>query len=60
MNKVLTVIRKEYMERVRQGFLEEAKLLDNVFVLDATQDIDTIQQQIRSVAAKLLKGTSSS
>ncbi|PHS13233.1 MAG: dTMP kinase [Blastopirellula sp.] len=50
----------EYMERVRQGFLEEAKLLENVFVLDATQDIDTIQQQIRSVAEKLLKGTSSS
>ncbi|MGY8767434.1 MAG: dTMP kinase [Pirellulales bacterium] len=48
----------EYMERVRQGFLAEAKLLDNVFVLDATQDIDSIQQQIRSVAEKLLKGKS--
>jgi thymidylate kinase len=48
----------EYMERVRQGFLAEAKLLDNVFVLDATQDIDSIQQQIRSAAEKLLKGKS--
>lgn len=45
----------EYHQRVRQGFLEEARLNpERIVVIDASQDIDSIQQQIlRLVAEKL-------
>ena len=45
----------EYHQKVRQGFLEEARLNpERIVVIDASQDIDSIQQQIlRLVAEKL-------
>jgi dTMP kinase len=45
-----------YLQRVRQGFLAEAAADPRrIIVLDATADIDTIQQQIRTHARSALR-----
>jgi dTMP kinase len=45
----------EYHERVRQGFLEEARLHpERIFVIDGSQDAETVHSRIlRSVADRL-------
>lgn len=44
---------KEYFENVRAGFLHEAKRWpQGVEVIDASRDVETIQQQIRTLAEK--------
>lgn len=44
---------KDYFERVRAGFLEEAKRWpQGVEVIDASQDVEAIQQEIRRLAEK--------
>ena len=44
-----------YRERLRQGFLEESKQwADTVHVIDADRPVETIQQEIRSIAEQVL------
>ena len=41
----------EYRQRLREGFLREAKLLgDSVHIVDADRQVDAIQQQLREIA----------
>ena len=45
----------EYMQKVRDGFLTEAKRFpDQVFVVDASQHPDHVAQEIQTVAQKLI------
>lgn len=44
----------EYLERVRQGFLTEARRRPEVTVIDATEDRDRVQMAIRRAATGLL------
>ncbi len=44
----------EFMEGVRQGFLAEARRRDEIVVIDAGRDIQSIQAEIRAAAASLL------
>ncbi len=45
----------EYHERVRQGFLEEARLHpERIVVLDASEDIESIHRRILSIVEKRL------
>ncbi len=45
----------EFLEKVRQGFLQEAASNpDQITVIDASQDVTSIQQQIRNVAQQIL------
>ncbi len=47
----------EYRERLRAGFLQEAREWgDTVYVIDADRQLETIQQEIRGVAEELLAG----
>ena len=43
------------MHRVREGFLKEAETYPHVAVIDATQEIDGIQQAIRAAVSLRLK-----
>jgi len=44
-----------YREQLRQGFLQEAALLDNkVHVIDANRPIDEIQSELRDIAKRQL------
>jgi dTMP kinase len=43
-----------FMERVRQGFLAEARRRDEIVVIDAARDIEAIQADIRAATAPLL------
>lgn len=45
----------EYFDRVRAGFLAEAKKFENVHVLDASRSVETIQAEIRSIALAVLE-----
>lgn len=46
----------EYRERLRVGFLEEAKLEpEAIRVLDASNSIESIQSQIQAIASEILK-----
>ena len=50
---------REYFEKVRQGFLEEAdRWPTGVEIIDATQDVDSIQTQIRELATRFMTGPS--
>ncbi|GAA4440908.1 dTMP kinase [Bremerella cremea] len=44
-----------FMHRVREGFLKEAEVYPHVAVIDATQDIETIQSAIRGAVSKRLE-----
>ncbi len=45
----------DYRERLRVGFLAEAEVMGStVHVIDADRPIDTIQSELRTIAAKLL------
>lgn len=44
-----------FMHRVREGFLKEAEVYPHVAVIDATQEIDAIQQAIRAAVSQRLK-----
>ncbi|MEW4560904.1 dTMP kinase [Bremerella sp. JC770] len=44
-----------FMHRVREGFLKEAAIYPHVSVIDATQEIDTIQTAIREAVTARLK-----
>ena len=47
----------DYLDRVRRGFLAEAaRRPDAVRVLDATPDVDSVQQQLRAVVRDFLGG----
>ena len=47
---------REFLERVRHGFLIESRLQhEHIVVVDAARDIDRVQQDIRSAVARLLK-----
>lgn len=48
-----------YHERVRQGFLSEARRDASVVVLDATHDLDTVQRAIRRVVQERMHGLGS-
>lgn len=39
----------EYHEKVRQGFLELTRSADNIAIVDATQDIETVHKEIKEV-----------
>ncbi|QDS97432.1 dTMP kinase [Adhaeretor mobilis] len=44
-----------YRKELRKGFLSEAQSMgDSVHVIDASRDIETIQQEIRAIAKQLL------
>lgn len=45
----------EYFDRVRQGFLAEAKKFDNVHIIDASRSVEEIQAEIRSIALKVME-----
>lgn len=45
----------EYLERVRQGFLAEARRRSEVVVVDASRDIDTVQADLRTAASSVLQ-----
>lgn len=45
----------EYLRRVREGFLVEARRRTEVVVIDAARSIDTIAAEIQSIAAQRLK-----
>lgn len=45
----------EYFDRVREGFLTEAKKFDNVHVIDASQSVEEIQSEIRSIALAVME-----
>lgn len=50
----------EYMERVRQGFLTEAKLRpDEIVVVDASRDVKSVQAEIRAAADRVIQNSSS-
>ena len=40
----------EYFEKVRRGFLDEAKKQDDISVIDASQSMDEIAAAIREIA----------
>ncbi|PQO40272.1 dTMP kinase [Blastopirellula marina] len=44
-----------FMHRVREGFLKEAEIYPHVSVIDATQEIDTIQMAIREAVTLRIK-----
>jgi len=45
----------DYLARVRQGYLDEAaRWTDRIVVIDAGRNIDEVQQDIRSVVARVL------
>ena len=44
-----------FMHRVREGFLKEAEVYPHVAVIDASQEIDAIQQAIREAVSQRLK-----
>ncbi|MCC9609681.1 dTMP kinase [Blastopirellula sp. JC732] len=46
---------EEYFDRVRQGFLTEAKKFDNVHVIDASRSVEQIQSDIRSIALAVME-----
>ena len=47
---------RDYFEKVRRGFLEQAaRFPDTNVVVDASQDIDEIQQQIQAAARRLVE-----
>lgn len=43
----------EFLERVRQGFLQEASRDETIVVVDAAREIDAVQQDIRRAAGRL-------
>jgi len=47
----------DYLERVRRGFLAEAAKRPSAFmVVDASPDIDTVQQRLRQLVGRFLAG----
>jgi dTMP kinase len=45
----------EYLRRVREGFLTEAKTRSQeICVIDASRDVETVQAEIRAAAARIL------
>jgi dTMP kinase len=45
----------DYLERVRQGYLAEARLHpERMVVIDADRPIDTVQADIRQAAGRLI------
>ncbi len=42
----------EYHEKVRQGFLELPRSADNITIVDATQDIETVYKEIKEAVTK--------
>ena len=42
-----------YHEKVREGFLKLAQLQENFFVVDATQDINTVHKKVTEVIEKM-------
>lgn len=45
----------EYLERVRAGFLAEADLRpDDIMIIDAAQDVDQVQSEIRAAVTRVL------
>jgi dTMP kinase len=46
----------EFLNRVREGFLQEAKKVSNrIAVIDAARDIESIQAEIRDVAGRVIE-----
>lgn len=45
-----------YLQRVRDGFLAEAKAQANIVVIDANATVQDIQDEIQSIAEKMLEG----
>jgi thymidylate kinase len=45
---------REYMEKVRQGFLAEAACRPEIAVIDAGRDIASVQADIRRAAEGIL------
>ena len=45
---------KEYLQRVRDGFLTIADPEQNAFVIDASRDIETIQAELRQIVTEFL------
>jgi thymidylate kinase len=45
----------EYLERVRQGFLEEARRRSEIVVVDAARDVAGVQADLRAAASSVLQ-----
>ena len=45
----------EYLKRVRQGFLDEVQRYgESIVVIDAARDIDSVQEDIRAAAQRVI------
>ena len=46
---------ENFYTKVKEGFLWYAKTFDNVFVVDANRDIDTVLTEVKKYVEKYLK-----